>query len=249
MYRTNVVHKMVQINSANADYGTTTNFTINLDNRDMDRVTSVTMIKASLPRLFPNIWSVNNTIDIQHPAGIDNFFTVPPGQYNTSSLTTALNTATSGINVSWTYTSPFFTATYSGVGSVVLKASSSTIGPLIGLTSDVTLGAPSALPSSPQLSGPDNIYIRSNLVAANSCVANGSLTSIPLVGIIPFNNVPYGFTGNFNSSDLTVGHIEYPSQVVMRRIDIQLTDELGNEIMLPANAFLDMILQFSYIQV
>lgn len=248
MYNTDVDHKMVQVNSAFKSHGTSTHFSMDFQTRDLDKVTKVTMIKATLPRLFPNIWSVNNSIDIQHPAGIDNFFTVPAGQYNVTTLTTALNTATSGINVSWTYdtTQSRFVATYAGVGTATLSAANSTIGPYIGLTSDITLGAPSPLSSPPQLSGPDEVFILSQLVGATSCVAAGSQASIPFVGSIPFTDVPYGFTGKFECNGLDIAHIEFPFEVCMRRMDIQLVDPLGNEISLPDNAYLNMILQFTY---
>lgn len=248
MYQTNVDHKMVQVNAAFKSQGTNTNFSIDFQTRDLDKVTKVTMIKATLPRLFPNIWSANYQIDIQHPAGIDNFFNVPAGQYNVTTLTTALNTATAGINVSWAYntTTNRFTATYSGVGTATLSAANSTIGPYIGLTADVTLGAPSDLPSPPQLSGPDEVFILSQLVGATSCVAAGSQNSIPFVGSISFTDVPYGFTGKFECNGLDIAHVEFPFEVCMRRIDVQLVDPLGNEISLPDNAYLNMILQFSY---
>lgn len=253
MYRTNIVHKIAQINAGQKSSGTNSNFSINFNSRDLDRVTSVTAVKISLPRLFQNIWSKNNIIDIQHPLGIDNFFTIAPGQYTVTTLVTALNTATAGINVSWVYntTTNRFSATYSGVGSAYLISNPalSTVANYIGLTADVTLGAPSDLPSPPQLSGPDEVYVQSQLVGNTSCVAAGTQTSIPLIGTINFTNVPYGFVGRTDIHQLELMHIEYPYQTIMRRIDVLLTDPYGNELSLPDNCFLDMILQFSYIPI
>lgn len=245
-----VDHKMVHINASNKSYGTNTNFTIDFLTRDLDKVRKVTMIKASLPRLFTNIWSANNVIDIQHPAGVDNFFTVPAGQYTATTLAAALTTACSGINMAFALnsTTDRIRATYSGVTTATLVAdpTKSTIAQYIGLTSDITLGSPTDMQDPTQLSGPDEIFIKSQLVAASSTVEAGDTAAISLVGSISFTAVPYGFTGRFDSHGLDIAHVEFQDVVCMRRMDILLTDVYGNEISLPNNSYLDMILQFTY---
>ncbi len=251
MYRSNIAHKLVQINAAQKSYGTNSNFSINFNTRDLDRVTSVTMVKASLPRLFQNIWSANNVIDIVHPAGIDNFFTIPPGQYTAVTLAAAMTTALAGINMGVAYntTTNRFVFTYTGPTTATISFANSSIAIYIGLTADLITGAPQSTQAPPQLSGPDEVYVLSQLVGGTSAVAASSQTNIPLVGTISFIAVPYGFVGRFDSKQLELIHIEYPDQVVMRRVDIRLTDVYGNELSLPDNCFLDMILQFSYIPI
>lgn len=243
-------HRMVHVNAANKSYGTNTNFTIDFLTRDLDKIRKVTMIKASLPRMFTNIWGANNVIDIQHPAGVDNFFTVPAGQYTATTLAAAMTTATAGINMAWAYntTTNRFVATYSGVttATIVSDPSKTTIASYIGLTADLTLGSPASMQEPPQLSGPDEIYVKSQLVAANSTVEAGDTASLPLVGTISFTNVPFGFVGRYDSRHINIAQVEYQDQVCMRRMDIVLTDVFGNEISLPANCYLDMILQFQY---
>lgn len=237
-------HKLVQVNAANRSSGTTSNFSIDFQTRDLDKVRKVTMIKASLPRLFTNIFNANNTVIINH-VGSDNFIPIPNGQYNTTTLATALTAAT-GTLITWTYN----TTTNRFVATPVLPCFllvSSPIAPYIGLTADLTLlGIPRELQEPPQLSGPDEVYIRSQLVAANSCVTAGSQSAIPLVGTISYVDVPYGFVGRFDSSNLDIAHVEYGFDTCMRKIDVVLTDVYGNEINTPGNCYLDMILQFSY---
>ena len=237
-------HKLVQINASQRSSGTTSKFTIDFQTRDLDKVRRVTMIKASLPRLFTNIFNANNTIIINH-VGSDNIIPIPNAQYNTTTLATALTTAT-GTLVTWTYN----TTTNRFVATPILPSillASSSIAPYIGLTSDITLvGTPIEMQAPPQLSGPDEVYVRSQLVSANSCVTAGSQSAIPLVGTIAFNEIPYGFVGRFDSASLEIAHIEYPFETCMRKIDVLLCDVYGNEINTPQNCFLDMILQFSY---
>jgi hypothetical protein len=244
----NVDHKMVQVNAFYRSTGTTNNFTIDFKTRDLDRVTKVTMIKATLPRTFTNIWSVNNTINIQHPAGIDNIFVIPPGQYTASTLATAMTTACAGISMAFTYsgTTERYTATYSGVTTATIALSGSTIADYVGLTADITLGAPTAFQSPPQLSGPDEVQVRSNLVAATSTVSAAETAYVAILGNINFTDVPYGFTGRMDAQNLDIAHVDFPGQVCMRKMDIQLTDVWGDLINTPDNCYLDMILQFSY---
>ena len=247
-------HKLVQVNASAKNQASASNsdFSVDFQTTDMDKVIQVSMVKASLPRMFPNIWSVNNTIDIIH-SGADNYYTIPPLQYDINTLITALNTATAPIFVTWALnaTTNKLTATYSSVTTVTLSASKSSIGPYIGLTADVTLGAPSDMPSYPQLSGPTEIFIQSNLIAANNCVTGSSSlgtnspVSIPLVSSISFIDVPWGFVGRFDGKSLEIGYLDFPSEIIMRRIDVRLTDVYNNVIQLPDNCFLDMVLQFT----
>ncbi len=241
--------KMVQVNSALRSTGTVSNFSLDFLTRDLDKVIKVTMIKATLPRLFFNIQSWNNQINIIHPAGINNLFTVPPGQYTITTLTAALNLATAGIFVSWVYNTATsrLEATYSSVTTVTLDSSAlSTIGPYIGLTQDIVLGLPTELSSPPQLSGLDEVYIKSNLVAATSTVAAGEISAKSIIGNINFTNVPYGFTGRWDSHHLDIAHVSYETQVCMRKIDCQIVDVYDHLVEMPDNCFLDMVLQFSY---
>lgn len=241
-------HKLVQVNASSRSTGTTADFSVDFLTRALDKVTKVVMIKASLPRLFTNIWSANNIITISH-AGANFSFIVPEGQYNTTTLAAALTTATAGINMAWAFnaTTNRFTATYTGVTTATLVSDTtlSTIANYIGLTQDITLGAPSDLTSPPQLSGVDEVFIRSQLIAADSCIVSGSQQSIPFVGSISFTDVPYGFVGRFDCKDLEIGHVDFAYQTCLRKINIQLTDVYGNIINTPDNCFLDMILQFT----
>ena len=240
-------HRMVQVNAAQRSEGSVSNFSTNFLTRDLDNVKKVVMIKATLPRLFFNIQSWNNTINIIHPANTPNVFIIPVGQYTATTLAAAMTTATAGINTAWAYNAATsrIRATYSGVTTANLDPLSS-IAPYIGLMATITLGAPSDMQSPPQLSGPDEILVISNLVATSSCVAAGNTTAKSLLGNINFTNVPYGFTGRWDAQQSDIAHIDFPYSVCMRKIDVRLEDVFGHQMELPDNCYLDMTLQFQY---
>lgn len=239
--------KQVQVNCTTRSYGTCNNFTVDFQTRDLDKVVGVTLIEAKLARMFTNIQSWNNTLNVYHPAGIPNLYTIPVGQYNIIELTAALNAATAATLVSWTYDAGTrrLTATQVTFPCDVDAGPLSTIAPYIGLTSTVSLGSPTALASPPQLNGPDLVYIKSNLVAASSTVVAGTTAMKSIVGMIDYTQIPFGFSGSFMANSLTVRRMSFPGQVCMRKMDIQIVDEFDHPMNIPENCFLNMTLQFT----
>lgn len=241
-----LAHTLLHVNSSQRSEGTANEFSIDFNTRDLDNVIKVCMVKATLPRMFTNINSSNNKLIITH-AGAQNIATIPVGQYDIVSLLAALNTATAFIFFTWTYDIPTsrLIATYSGVTTADLTLSGSTIASYIGLTADITLGAPASLQAPPQLSGPDEVFIRTKLLSC--CIENGNLTATGLLGSISFTDVPYGFTGRFDAHSPELGHI-VTAPMCLRKLYVVLCDAYGNILNCPENCFLDMMLQITFIK-
>jgi hypothetical protein len=151
--------------------------------RDLDQVKGISVARASLNRAFGNIYPPINVLMYDPNLQPRVNEVIPTGQYTAPQLATAISTASGG---DWTVTySPFpvdrfiFTYNNSGPGSANLLAISP-IAPYIGLTSDVLVpgtATPTTLPSPPMLSGPDTVYIQSQIIAGSHCVdtsSNGS---------------------------------------------------------------------------
>ncbi len=248
--------KLLRVNARFRSSGTTGVFRSNFEARDLDAVRSISLLRATLNRTFPNIFAPINVINYNLDDFTSGSITVPPGQYTSVQLAAAIQLAAGNLfTVTYNTTTNRFIFTFNGSGLATaadLQASSS-IANYIGLTANTLIPAvatPTSLPSPPQLQGPATVYIESDWIAGSHCVdsaQNGSY--IPFLGAIDFSAVPWGFDGVFISQT----PIEY--QVDFRRtsgsrslnnFDIYLTDEFGNVLALPDNAFLDAHLVFYF---
>ncbi len=248
--------KLVRVNARYRSSGTPGVFRANFEARDLDSVRSISCLRAVLNRVFSNIFVPINQLDYVLNDLTPGSVVVPPGQYTATQLAAAIQTASSGIfTVTYNTTTNRFIFTFNGVGlntSVQLLASSS-IAMYIGLTADLVIPAlatPTPVQSPPQLQGPATVYIESEWIAGSHCVdaaQNGSY--IPFLAAIDFSAVPWGFDGIFEAKT----PIEY--QVDFRRtsgsrsltnFDVSLTDEYGNPLDLPLNAYLDMHMVFYF---
>jgi len=250
------MQKLIRVNAKYRSSGTTNNFMMKFDVRDLDAVKGISVARASLNRSFSNIYSPINLLSYDPNLGPNVTMTIPSGQYTAATLATAITTASAG---DWTVTySPApvdrFVFTYNnGASGSANLLSSSTIANYIGLTSDVLVpgvATPTTLPSPPSLQGPDVVYIQSQFVSGSHCIEtlqNGSY--IPYLAAIDFTNVPYGFSGYFEAKTPSVFQINYARESGTRSLmyfDIQLVDAFGNLLDLPENDFLDMHLVFYY---
>jgi hypothetical protein len=248
------IQKLVRVNAAYRSSGSTSNFTIQFQSRDLDKVRSIAVVRALLNRAFPNVYAPLNTLTLVQNLSTTVVMTIPPLQYTATTLAAAIQTASGGLLTVTYQAFPVdrFQFTYTGLAaSAALTVAGSTIANLIGLTSDTVLPAvniPINLPSAPQLQGPDCVYIQSNFVAGSHCVdvpSNGSF--IPFLAAIDFTNVPYGFSAYFEAKTPKIMEIDYQKTSGSRSLvgfDIQLTDVNGNILPLPPNVFLDMHLAF-----
>lgn len=117
---------------------------------------------------------------------------------------------------------------------------------------DPAPGAPrSYMPNPPQLQGPDVIFIQSRILAQATCyddpVATGG--TIPLIGPIPVASTPYGFSTNWEASELilTTYNANHSSPFAFSNLLIQISDKFGNTLTMPSNCSIDLLFKIAYI--
>ncbi len=244
--------KLVRVNSRYRSAGSTSDFTMSYKNKELDGAMTVSIVRASLLRTFPNIYSPINTLSYSVD-GVGGFrILVAPGQYTATELAAALTAATIDWTVVYNSTTHRFNFTYIGIGTLADIIPDQGMAAYIGVTS--LLAAPATFlvsaQSPPDLSGPDQVYIESNLLASSNCVdtVDGGLF-IPWVGYLSFSSVPYGFSGDFvqyESKNFEINYQITQGQQSIKTFDIRITDKFGNVLPLPDNCYLDMHLKFTY---
>lgn len=211
-------------------------------------VTSISLIEFTVNRLFTNINASNNIIQFYDFASVLITLTLPIAQYTVETLIVALNL----LYVDWTWTlGADNRLVLTTVGTPINLLASSTLAQYIGLTADLVFVAETkTMQSYPQLQGPDEIYVQSSIMASGSTLddVTGTGGSIPLLGIIPCGNVPYGFTVNYQTpetSQFTVTSMSgTPNQ--MKRLFIQITDKYGNLLNIPDLCHVDLLFKLTY---
>lgn len=250
------ITKLVRVNSRYRSSGTTSDFTMSFNNHELDNCKTVAIVRASLPRMMGNIYPPINVITYQVNTSVFTI-TVPAGQYTITSLCAALSSASSGdFLFAYDAATDRVRVTFLPVGppAGAYIYGTSTIGPYIGLMLQIqTLpGVVTPVDSPPSLSGPDDVYIESNLIANSNCCDVAELGDyIPFIGFIPYYNVPTGFTGSFiqpgETNNYLLNYRITQGQQTIRTFDMRLTDRFGNILVgLPDNAYLDLHLLFTY---
>lgn len=262
--------KLLRVNPRYRISGTTSNFTMGFGAIDLDTVQSIALVDATLNRAFPNIYAPNNVFVIRitgaGPVVVDYPLVIPPLQYTAQSLATAVQAAITGMgitNVTVTY-SIFpvdrFVWTWDGTGpqigvtivtdQLATGSTLATISQAIGNMTNLVLVAtvPQNSEAPPALSGPDEVYIQSNLIASGHCVDVPQLDSfIPYLGKISFVDTPFGFSANYQATEAELQEVNYKLRSginTLRTFDIFLCDRYGNNIPTPDNCFIDMHFAF-----
>jgi hypothetical protein len=228
-------------------------------------VTSVSLIQFSLNRLFTNIYSGNNVLHFRYSGNDTYFVAARPGQYTVEELCAEMTLQLTNVqiiplvpvNFIWTFNP---TTNLISVGTNVVTTGlnlifeGSTLGPFIGMTSDVlnidVSSNPDYMQTFPQLQGPDQIYVESSNLASGQCLDDPTQTggSIPLLGVIPCGDVPYGYTVNHMVSEMSQRTVftsnGQPGQ--LKRINIELTDKFGVLLNIPDTCYADLLFRVTY---
>jgi hypothetical protein len=107
-------------------------------------------------------------------------------------------------------------------------------------------GQTAPVPNPPDLSGP-RIYLESSALASTNTADTPALSSyIPLFEIIPTNNVPYGFVLSYQPNEMENNAIHFDQPTSVANIDIKLSDEHGNTLVLPETTFPDLLFRVHY---
>ena len=187
--------------------------------------TFITVSNAQIPVSFYTITSTNNTIDYTQPQiGLDLTFTIPVGNYNSTSLISALrngfqNLLALSINKLNGKLSFFFDT------NTVIESTSS-MKDILGIENDFTCGAniTSVLPFPLNLLGVKKISIKSNSLAITSYSSVNFSTSNTLT-TIPVDQPAFNMISYVNQSDLNTNILQART---LNTIDITLVDENGN---------------------
>ena len=187
--------------------------------------TFITVSNAQIPVSFYTITSTNNRIDyIQPQIGLDLSFTIPVGNYNSTSLISALrngfqNLLALSINKLNGKLSFFFDT------NTVIESTSS-MKDILGIENDFTCGAniTSVLPFPLNLLGVKKISIKSNSLAITSYSSVNFSTSNTLT-TIPVDQPAFNMISYVNQSDLNTNILQART---LNTIDISLVDENNN---------------------
>lgn len=232
----------------------TSNFTYSIASTSAtESVTKLELISFNMNRNGYNVASYNNQLMIKD--GFSNVTTVSltVGHYTIESLVVELNRVCNftesevQVILTWSIVNDRLQV----VGNNVFIISvNSTIAPYIGLvgTDLVTSTTPVILPSVPQLQGPDPIYIQSFTICSGGCLDSTILGGlIPLVGVIPCNQIPYGFNISWVKQAPDSYYTQWNQPISIRTIDITLTDMYGNVLELPgSNVDVDLVFRIYY---
>lgn len=221
----------------------------------IDNCQKISLISASIPRLFTNIYHPINVLKYTVD-DVEFQITIPEGQYTAEQLASQID-LDPGLTCRFDDITTRFIFGHTDAKGVQTLRANSPIAAYIGVTEDISLSPLSftAADSVPSLAGPSQIYLESQFLSQNNCVSNlednlGNFL-IPLMTVVDCSTVPYGFTIHYESKTDSNSQVNYKSlgvgsKVSLRSIDINLTDQFGNYLNLPNNAYVDLVFRFEY---
>lgn len=230
-------------------------------------VTSVSLIQFSLNRLFTNIYNGNNVLHFRF-SGLDTYFVAArPKQYTVEELCAEMTLQLTNIqilpsvfiNFVWTFnpgTNLISVDTNVTASGIDIIFEGSTLGPFIGMTSNILNVGGSGedvvyMQSLPQLQGPDQIYVESSNLASGQCLDDPAQTggSIPLLGVIPCGDVPYGYTVDHMVNEMSQRTVFTSNGQAgqLKRINIELTDKFGTLLNIPETCYADLLFRVTYV--
>lgn len=188
--------------------------------------TFITVSNAQIPVSFYTITSINNTITYID-LGVTNSFSIPIGNYNSTSLISALLTGFGSIITSITINKLNGKLTFLFNTNTVLQAISS-IKSVLGFVNNVDCYAnvSTTLPYPLNLLGVKKISIKSDNLAITAYSSVNFSTSNTLT-TIPVDQPPFNMISYFNQSDLNTNILQART---LNTIDISLVDENNNYI-------------------
>lgn len=188
--------------------------------------TFITVSNAQIPVSFYTITSINNTITYID-LGVTNFFSIPIGNYNSTSLISALLTGFGSIITSITINKLNGKLTFLFNTNTVLQGISS-IKDVLGFKSNVDCYAnvSTTLPYPLNLLGAKKISIKSDNLAITAYSSVNFSTSNTLT-TIPVDQPPFNMISYFNQSDLNTNILQART---LNTIDISIVDENNNYI-------------------
>ena len=254
--------KLLRINSKyrTPNSASNTDFTVNIQTRDLENISKCVLLSATIPRQFGNVYAPGNIIygsahDSPQVAPQPFSIVIPPGLYTSSTLAEALNTI---LNAEFS----FITVSYDDTKKRIKVVASASMPPLFqmylnhndglsltcGFTSIIIIGAQKEVyaESATSLQGVSQVYVEIIFIGNRACLdilENG--LSIPLVNVIGCASVPEGFDINYVASNPDCWEIDYnvenTGMANLRTVDIRICDTYGNILPLPKNQNIDLV--------
>lgn len=222
-------------------------------------VTSISLLQFTMNRVFGNIYVGSNMLVINDSEAGLRTITVPSGQYTITLLVDTLNIlaatvfGTSQLIFFWDdVLDRVSISNLSTLRTRTILYGPSTLAPYIGISQDLILPISFTVicPSCPQLQGPDQIFVESQILASGQCLDDPGQTggSIPLLGVIPCGDVPFGYTINYTvqEQDQTVVATNNGQPGQLKRIDILLVDKFGYLLDIPETCYADILFRVTY---
>ena len=241
--------RLLRLNSRYKEIGGSNgDFKLVIPVTDLDNVAKITLLSASIPRLFGNVYPGIEKLSFYTPSGYTTV-AIPSGQYTTDELVPILNSV---LPLEVTYVDHRFV--FQNLGSVYVNIvpSPDSFASYLGIANSllVSPGVTIPAPDPPQLQGPLAIYIQSNAIANKSCLdilKNG--LALPVVVPINISAVPYGFNIQWNAptqDEWLLMYTQFPDGQTLRDLDIRICDTYGNILLFPDNAYSDLVFKISY---
>ena len=244
-------HKLLRISSRDRDVKTdaTSSFFVSLNNiKELQTTRSVIVKQVSIPNTMYNITDDNRTFTY-NIATVSSSFATAAGQYNTTQLITALQTAGLALGLAITQnpiTSKLSFATTTNIEYLDLTENSmaEVLGIEYGTGSGVDVGTYSAT-GLLDLGGIKNIYIESRELGEENLIRSNGKT-INIIAVVPLT-VAYGATEQYLSQHSSIDDVDNRTHGGRnhQRINIVLKDSADNIIDLNGH-HVEMVLKVYY---
>tara|TARA_R110002096_G_scaffold75982_1_gene179478 strand:+ start:85 stop:822 length:738 start_codon:yes stop_codon:yes gene_type:complete len=194
---------------------------------DLHQIKKVALKSAIIPNNQYNINANNNLFNFPNTLG-GPLYTVPVGQYTTTTLIADLNAQITGLTITQSTLTQKLTFTMAGgTFDIISDPVLNPIAYVLGLETDASTVALYTSDSFPDLSGLQNIYIASQTLSNHtSMITSNKLKQNVFcnVGI----SVPFGGTMILEEDDSTLDFSVFHSHKNISSIDITLLDERNN---------------------
>lgn len=195
-------------------------------------VDGITIKNISIPHVQYNVESFNNLL-IVNDGSVTNTLTIPVGQYTVTQLMSEMSTqltALYGVSVVLSLDPITKKIVVTSTKAFrISKAQTSTLSPYIGVPSGsgyypTVSTSGFTLPELPQLQGPCNYLLASNVLSQGigSVLTDGQ--NVPIIMSIPVE-VEYGKIQHYESSDFELNTKNYSRLQNVQNIDIRIYDD------------------------
>jgi len=189
------------------------------------------LTNLTIPNTIYNFNSSNNSITFTQGSTVTVSVTV--GNYSASTLTDALNTAITAAGLSITVSFDEENAVFTFTGGSAFTIDSATMFRQLGLTDQLPTSSATTYAATQvcDFAGATNLYVRIRNVSMNNLDSRGKTSNI-IASIV--NNVNYGDYIFYNPPEVLYFQIH---EQQLSHIDIELTDQEGNLILLNGASF------------